>query len=152
MKIGSHLQGYMRAGSMAEHAVYMLLQEKQLSNFSPLYFEFSRFSDGSKPNSSPRCRHSLRNDGAKISNLVERCNIVSRFFHFGGKNSVKRPILQVLFCPFRSKGTNNWSQCTSRTGAIYTPLDKYSHYTRPLSLNPKWSLETNLNNFIHKFK
>ena len=101
MKIGSHLQGYMRAGSMAERAVYMPLQEKQLSRFSPLYIEFCRFSGGSKLNRSPRCRHSLRNDGAKIGILLERCNILSRFFHFGGKYRAKRPYTQVLFCPFR---------------------------------------------------
>ena len=70
----------------------MLLQEKQLSNFSPLYFEFSRFSDGSKLNCSPRCRHSLRSDGAKINILLGICNIVSRFFHFGGKYSAKKTI------------------------------------------------------------
>ena len=91
-----------------ERAVTMLLQEKQLSNFSPLYFEFSRFSDGSKLNRSPLCRHSLRNDGAKISILLERCNIVSRFFHFGGKISAKRPFPQVLFCPFQRKWKKSW--------------------------------------------
>ena len=50
-------------------AVYMLLQEKQLSDFSPAYFEFSRFSDGSKLNSSPRCCQSVSTDGTKVSNF-----------------------------------------------------------------------------------
>ena len=33
----------------------MQLQEKQLSDFSPIHVELCRFSDGSKLNSSPRC-------------------------------------------------------------------------------------------------
>ena len=33
----------------------MLLQEKQLSDLSPVHVEFSRFSDGSKLNRSPQC-------------------------------------------------------------------------------------------------
>ena len=58
----------------------MLLQEKQLSDFSPLYFEFSRFSDGSKLNSSPRCRQSDSTDGTKIGIFTESCNICELFF------------------------------------------------------------------------
>ena len=58
----------------------MLLQEKQLSDFSPLYFEFSRFSDGSKLNRSPRCRRLFPNDGTNISIIFESCNICELFF------------------------------------------------------------------------
>ena len=65
----------------------MLLQEKQLSDFSPVHIEFSRFSDGSKLNSSPLCRRPILNDEAKISNIFESCNIVSCFFYYDGKNS-----------------------------------------------------------------
>ena len=79
-EISSHLQGYMRANSTQERAVYMLLQEEQLSDFSPLYFEFCRFSGGSKLNRSPRCRQSFSTDAAKIGIFSECCNICELFF------------------------------------------------------------------------
>ena len=40
-EISSHLWLYIKTHSMAERVVYMLPQEKQLSDFSPLYFEFA---------------------------------------------------------------------------------------------------------------
>ena len=50
----------------------MLLQEKQLSVFLPIRVEFSRFSDGSKLNSSPQCPSPFSlSDGAKISIIFE---------------------------------------------------------------------------------
>ena len=70
---------------MAEQAVTMLPQEKHQSDFSPLYFEFSRFSDGSKLNSSPRCCHSLQNDVTRVGFFPESCNIVSCFFYLSAK-------------------------------------------------------------------
>ena len=103
-EISSHLQVYMWADSLTEQAVYMLLQEKQLSDFSPLYFEFSRFSDGPKLNRSPRCRRMLfTNDEAKISNFSETCNIVSCFFIWGTKIVYKKRLCKsfsVLFISF----------------------------------------------------
>ena len=83
-EISSHLQGYMRANSTQERAVYMLLQEKQLSDFSPLYFEFCRFSGGSKLSRSPRCRRLFPNDGTNISIIFESCNICELFFLYLG--------------------------------------------------------------------
>ena len=102
-EISSHLQVYMRTDSTQERAVYMLLQEKQLSDFSPLYFEFSRFSDGSKLNSSPRCRQSFSTDGTKIGIFSESCNIVSCFLHLAAKLRRKREMYKsfsVLFISF----------------------------------------------------
>ena len=78
----------------------MLLQEKQLSDFSPLYFEFCRFSGGSKLNRSPRCRQSFSTDGTKIGIFSESCNICELFFTLGGKIMAKERNVQVLFCPF----------------------------------------------------
>ena len=50
----------------------MLLQEKQLSVFLPIRVEFSRFSDGSKLNSSPQCPSPFSlSDGAKIGIIFE---------------------------------------------------------------------------------
>ena len=79
----------------------MLLQEKQLSDFSPLYFEFCRFSGGSKLNRSPRCMSPFSlSDGTKIGNNFESCNIVSRFFCFWGKISGLGANCGVPFCSF----------------------------------------------------
>ena len=83
-----------------EQAVYMLLQEKQPFRLFPLSLEFSRFSDGSKLNSSPRCRQSFSTDGAKIGIISESCNICELFFTLGGKIKAKGRNVQVLFCPF----------------------------------------------------
>ena len=85
-----------------ESGIYATTGEAAIRLFT-LILRICRFSGGSKLNRSPRCCHSLRNDGAKINNLLGICNIVSRFFHFGGKISAKRPFLQVLFCPFQRK-------------------------------------------------
>ena len=53
----------------------MLLQEKRPFKLFPLSLEFSRFSDGSKLNCTPRCRSLLRNHGTKINNSFESRNI-----------------------------------------------------------------------------
>jgi len=102
MKISSHLQVYMRTDSTQERAVYMLLQEKQLSDFSPLYFEFSRFSDGSKLNSSPRCRQSFSTDGTKIGIFSESCNICELFFYTWRQNYGEREKCASPFLSFSS--------------------------------------------------
>jgi hypothetical protein len=49
----------------------MQLQEKQLSDFSPIHVEFSRFTGGSKLNRSPQCRLSFRIDDANIGIIFE---------------------------------------------------------------------------------
>ena len=67
---------------LKEWAAYMQLQEKQLSDFSPIHVEFCRFSDGSKLNSSPRCCQSFLTDGTKLSIFHERRIIVSCFFYY----------------------------------------------------------------------
>lgn len=77
----------------------MLLQEEQLSDFLPVHVEFSRFSDGSKLNSSPLCRR-LLNDGTKIGNFYETYSIVSCFFTFWGKISGFAPNYIVPFHSF----------------------------------------------------
>ena len=80
----------MWADSARERAVYMLLQEKQLSDFSPVHVEFCRFSSGSKLNRSPQCRGSFSTDGAKIGIFSESCNICELFFFtLGGKIKAK---------------------------------------------------------------
>ena len=72
----------------------MQLQEKQLSDFSPVHSEFCRFSSGSKLLALLNVRHpsqeateitSLTNDGTKISIIFESCNIMSCFFYFDDK-------------------------------------------------------------------
>lgn len=83
-----------------EQAVYMLLQEEQLSDFLPAYIEFSRFSDGSKLNCSPRCRQSVSIDGTNISNFFESCIIVSRFFYSTAKKAQSTETGLFLFVPF----------------------------------------------------
>lgn len=80
----------------------MQLQEKQLSDFSPIHVEFCRFSDGSKLNSSPRCCQSFLTDGTKLSIFHERRIIVSCFFLLLMQNIQLKGVLQVLFCPFAS--------------------------------------------------
>ena len=78
----------------------MLLQEEQLSDFLPAYIEFSRCSDGSKLNCSPRCRQSVSIDGTNISNFFESCIIVSRFFYSTAKKSTIHRNGIVPFCSF----------------------------------------------------
>ena len=91
--------------STRERAVYMLLQEKQLSDFSPVHVEFCRFSSGSKLNRSPRCTllFSLSN-GAKARNNFESCNICELFFlHLAAKLRRKGEMCKsfsVLFVSF----------------------------------------------------
>ena len=96
-EISSHLQVYMWADSNKEQAVYMLLQEEQLSDFFPYNIEFSRFSSGSKLNCSPQCRRPIMNDVAKIRINFESCIILSWFFYFRGKN---RQFLPNVISPF----------------------------------------------------
>ena len=69
-------------------AEYIRLQEEQLSYFSPHYSEFSRFTDGLKHISSPRCLPPISpGDTTKIDNNFESCTIVSCFFVFSAKIS-----------------------------------------------------------------
>ncbi|MBP3750213.1 MAG: hypothetical protein ILA44_01845 [Prevotella sp.] len=67
-------------------SIYATAGEAALRLF-PLSLEFSRFSDRSKLNCSSRCRQSFSTDDAKIVINFKNCNIVSRFFYFGGKNN-----------------------------------------------------------------
>lgn len=61
---------------MAGQAAYRPLQEKQLSDLSPLYFEVSRFADGSKLIALLDVRRPNKSgDGAKIRNYFENCSL-----------------------------------------------------------------------------
>ena len=67
MKISSHLQVYMWADSIAEKAVYMLLQEEQPSDFFPCYLNFP--------------------DSLTGQSLIALLNVIVHFFERHGKYS-----------------------------------------------------------------
>ena len=60
----------------------MLPQEKQLSDFSPLYFEFADSLAGQSFIALLNARHPSWINAAKIRLFSESCNIVSCFFYF----------------------------------------------------------------------
>ena len=62
---------------MAKRVVYMLPQEKQLSDFSPLYFEFADSLAGQSFIALLNACHPSLDDVAKIRLFSESCNIVS---------------------------------------------------------------------------
>ena len=81
-------------------AEYIRLQEEQPSYFSPHYSEFSRFTDGLKHISSPRCLPPVSpDDTTKIDNNFESCTIVSCFFVFSAnmkKDELKQEVERVV--------------------------------------------------------
>ena len=91
---------YMWAASPNEEGCIYATAGEQLSDLLPVHIEFSRFSDGSKPNSSPLCCCPSWNNDANVMNIFESSSIVSTFFYFCGKFSCFRWIIIVPFCSF----------------------------------------------------
>ena len=104
-KNGSHLQVYMWAVSPNEEGCIYATAGEQLSDLLPVHVEFSRFSDGSKPNSSPLCRCPCWNNDANIRIFFESSSIVSTFFMFSAKLIVSVRLLLFHFVPFRVEVT-----------------------------------------------
>ena len=76
-----HACKYMLTTSENERKIHYILQKFQLSYFYPRYSQFSRFTDGSKHNCSPRCPPPISlNDGTKIRIIFENRTIMSYFF------------------------------------------------------------------------
>ena len=121
---GSHLQVYMWAVSPNEEGCIYATAGEQLSDLLPVHVEFSRFSDGSKPNSSPLCRCPWWNNDANIRIFLECSSIVSHLFYVRGKiNS----FCIILIVPF-------YSFCGGLSRFYLPPIIYRRHYCKKSSL------------------